>query len=1157
MSEIKKEQDTTTDGYKPALCFGTFFILLCQSRKNLGSSKRNQFDTVKREVSETEIFNALMRIVFGDKNYAIPSNQVGRFKSCSTTQKIPCQNNKDALKSFNQSYDSYTGYTQLIHRVCTELLPLLNPEKDVILVKSLIALLHTAVCDENNTPLFDGNYEFQVMPDGKKESLWKLRNCIETISLPHFLLDIYRYILNNCKDNRIGRRTYEEWCPAKYNAKKGSIRPFTAGPDLNVVKSCFTVVNDCSDISRSEQQNIEKDPVEMPEDDFWDNKKLSPELFQTTTEKIKNIKQMSVIRELICDNTRLLTSDVCDFCLDTIDKSNWNELSILCKDLVRKERVKEPLFRNALRKLTKHSQSAVYDIFEMMYRANNEEFFNMFDEKPHYLFDNKLRTKFIAAYLPSVQEELAELPSDFESIIAECNYSLKASQNKVRVYSWDELDFKAVYVPPFLNTIPNQREESCNMNWVSDIKTWKSTTIIKKESEIPSPETIENDTRIKQEILTDTKKELSPSFTEEKKLTIVDQLNELLESLWKASLVDDLCRSTVRFPGLIDASDNEFADDFRTQSLGTRMARIGGIFDNDNIVYVVGGAGYGKSLFLKLLSVSPEIINGFDEKPRLIIRGDIKRLIRSDGTFKPMSEFIRECFVNGSLKSENEVKDDFLTKCLKAGRCLVLLDALDEVGNDQRTELHGLIISYFENDYPNNKVCITSRERGFIPFENITCYYITPIEKLHVEEYVDNFIRLGKFSPDEKERFVSQANVLVENGFVKGCLTLSLLLAIYKNEHELPTNKVLLYEKCFEYIATTREKNKKLMLNSSTGEPYDWTVLAKLMNDATFMELSQLGTPNNSDIPEYKVKELMLSLYEQRFEGSTECKMGTEMFLQFCSDRTEIFVPSPHSNLEYRFYHRSFYDYFFAKYIEARTNAVEATYGKLCMFDTGSEVIELLLTLYQRHNPLYLRELVAYAFSKVENFSNASMGNSFSKRFENLVLMMQVVDENDFIYRFIDLLLNENLEAEDLSVNIEFSIVAGVVKQRKNYLFEQFENNKEIYLNRIKKALVKSIKKNKDFYELMKKNSKYMSVCLDSVYSRRGYKFQWLLALFPDVKDILFDFFEEFADPKRLVFFRDIDKKTKADIMSFACKVKAMPLKEQERICFAILIDQN
>jgi hypothetical protein len=511
------------------------------------------------------------------------------------------------------------------------------------------------------------------------------------------------------------------------------------------------------------------------------------------------------------------------------------------------------------------------------------------------------------------------------------------------------------------------------------------------------------------------------------------------------------------------------------------------------------------------------------------------------------------------LKKETEIHPEFLSKCLKAGRCLVLLDALDEVGNDQRSELHSLIVSHFATTHPNNKVCITSRERGFIPKANITCFYITPIVTNHVDEYVTNFIELGKFNADEKQRFIEQSSYLVDKGFVKGFLTLSLLMAIYKNEHELPTNKVLLYEKCFEYIASTREKKKNLMLNSSTGEEYDWKALAKLMNDATFMELTQLGAPNNADVSVDAIFDMMMKMHERRFDSETECKMAIDMFLQFCADRTEIFVPSSSSNLDFRFYHRSFYEYFFAKHIEIHTTKISDTLDVLCSFDVDSEIFELLVALYERRNPYYLRDLVNHIFEKVEVYFDKAIDDNFSKMFGILVLIMQVVDDNEFYGRFVSLILDKSQRRPEFPLSIEFGQIVKVLNRHERQYFELLNQKREEkeYIDIMRTQLAKSLIHRRGYISsLSKKSSITVDTSNESLFAQTGFKYYWLLWAFSASEatvEEFEDYFDTFSDPKKVLFVKGLSKNARKDLVGLASKVKALPYKKRKSIYVALL----
>ena len=773
--------------------------------------------------------------------------------------------------------------------------------------------------------------------------------------------------------------------------------------------------------------------------------------------------------------------------------------------------------------------------------------------------------------LKEYNSNTTDWPPEFDQMIQDINNTISKSQNKVRVYSWDELEFSSIYVVPFLGETPNAGEESkyignnkqpCHLDNndskivdCSVVTNSNESVLVESANEdLYIEEKKEHDTETQSNIhnyksLTLPRKRwsISPEFT----------FNFLDEDYYRKRIIRRLIFRDPFFDHLIGYHDiNLYKRQRETElSISERRERIGNIFSYDDIIYVVGGSGYGKSLFLKSLCVNPKILNGFDEKPLLIIRGDIKKIIRNDGTFKPMSEFLEECFINGSLKDPNELYAGFLNKCLSAGRCLVLLDALDEVGNDQRNELHNLIISYFEDTFPNNKVCITSRERGFIPRENITCFYIRPVTKYDVNEYVDLFIKLKKFNSDEKEKFISQASNLVDRGFIKGFLTLSLLLAIYKNEEDLPTNKVLLYEKCFEYIATTREKNKKLLRNSSTGEEYDWPILTKFMTDATFMELAKLGTPNNSDIPENDINELMLTLYRGRFDSPTECRFATEMFLQFCTDRTEVFVPSPNSNTEYRFFHRSFYEFFFAKYIDTYTNTVEDTYEMLNDFDIDSELFELLVTLYERRKPKYLQDLLSYAFEKAERAISMNTNNS-EKRFDILTLIMQTVDDKYSNQRFTKLFLQEGEFISKLSLSVDFKLISNILTQDIAFFAKQIEKNNQLLLSKIQSNIIDFLIKNNAYCKNIIKELKcgtHSEISVDKIKSEKGFSYCKLQVLLPDSYEQMDKYFEKLADRKYLIAVKKLKNRTVNEIFEYATEVNALSTTQRVQLYNSIL----
>ena len=220
----KNKQDT----YQPTLCFGTFFILLSQARKNLGAGEKDVFDSEKHTVSEEELFNALQQIVFGNNSYEISSG-LSAYKGCYRYKRIPCQSEATVLRDFNNKIDD--DITTVVRSIIDVLIPLLDESRCETFVKSLIELLNSAITSTDKTPQINENEQYFVALNVLKNKSELLG--IDTIDLSYFILGVYRYILNKCTDNTVGESTYNEWCPADATGKvesNSTRRKFVNGP---------------------------------------------------------------------------------------------------------------------------------------------------------------------------------------------------------------------------------------------------------------------------------------------------------------------------------------------------------------------------------------------------------------------------------------------------------------------------------------------------------------------------------------------------------------------------------------------------------------------------------------------------------------------------------------------------------------------------------------------------------------------------------------------------------------------------------------------------------------------------------------------------------------------------------------------------------------
>lgn len=412
-----------------------------------------------------------------------------------------------------------------------------------------------------------------------------------------------------------------------------------------------------------------------------------------------------------------------------------------------------------------------------------------------------------------------------------------------------------------------------------------------------------------------------------------------------------------------------------------------GIFSSSNIAYVVGGAGYGKSLFLS------NVINNYSElevehpTDYLVIYCDLKSFYNNgNNNGKTVLSFLHESIINQF--GIDFITSDTISYYLHRGRCIILLDALDEVKRDVRTELHKKIVAFFAEENPNNLICITSRDRGFIPQKEIEVFEILPLTEKDIEDYLDKMIKLGKFKRGDKDMFMKQASTLIQKKFLNNFLVLSLLVNIYKSEKALPENKVDLYKKCFEYIAKKREEEK-----SKIG--YNWENIYPLMKDSTFIKLAVLAAPNNRDVERNLIEEELIKQYKTKYMNDAAAEVAINEFLEFCSNRTELFIPATVDD-KFKFFHRSFFEYFYARYIHQQ-HSVEDMYKLMEEFDIDSEVFELTVALVKEDNEEKYQKLIEYMFQKADE--SISEANNYIA-FGMLTLAMQVIDDAYFIKKY-------------------------------------------------------------------------------------------------------------------------------------------------------------
>ncbi|WP_070000521.1 NACHT domain-containing protein [Cellulosilyticum sp. I15G10I2] len=441
------------------------------------------------------------------------------------------------------------------------------------------------------------------------------------------------------------------------------------------------------------------------------------------------------------------------------------------------------------------------------------------------------------------------------------------------------------------------------------------------------------------------------------------------------------------------------------------------VFISANMISIIGGPGFGKSLFMQNIINRFEELNIIAPDQILPIYCNLKDYEKFAGTKAySICEFLRDSLIDAIGIGKDKVNEKFIQYFLEAGRTLILFDALDEVAEDLREKLHEKIVMFIQQMNLNNKVCITARDRGFIPVTDII-YNVQPVDLEQVKEYLHNMSKLGQFDEDDIENFAEQSTELIKQNFLSSFLILSLLVNIFNAELELPENKIELYDKCINYIGKKREIQVKRL-------PYNFGLIGKILDsDTTFEKIAELAKYNNKQVDKKSIVHKLSTIFERSYHSNNETIGAVNEFIRFCGDRTELIVPTNEEEY-FKFYHRSFFEYYYGKHLIKSNNRISDIIDELKKFGYDSEIYDIVSALLKKDYYEKYIEIIHYIFDLVKKDE---------EYFILLTLMVQISDEPYYIEEYYKLIFNDNEILSGIGRETRISeIIYSILKKSKN-----------------------------------------------------------------------------------------------------------------------------
>lgn len=187
------------------LCGGTLFTLIVDAALSK-PTKGELYAGAENLINDENMLTSLLRIAMPTLP-AVSRDDAQNFKQCNVMQSrnlrmVNCEIGNALRDKMNSDYRTcfYEMSAYISKYIDTSL------EKDQKLVKALLELIEQ---DHGILP----EQPFRVCPNGKSLTKREMAD-VFVINFPAFLLGVLLFTLSEITDNRIGKDTYDVWCPA-------------------------------------------------------------------------------------------------------------------------------------------------------------------------------------------------------------------------------------------------------------------------------------------------------------------------------------------------------------------------------------------------------------------------------------------------------------------------------------------------------------------------------------------------------------------------------------------------------------------------------------------------------------------------------------------------------------------------------------------------------------------------------------------------------------------------------------------------------------------------------------------------------------------------------------------------------------------------------
>ncbi|EJR52231.1 hypothetical protein IIK_00773 [Bacillus cereus VD102] len=364
-------------------------------------------------------------------------------------------------------------------------------------------------------------------------------------------------------------------------------------------------------------------------------------------------------------------------------------------------------------------------------------------------------------------------------------------------------------------------------------------------------------------------------------------------------------------------------------------------------ILITDSAGMGKSTFLKFLFIS-----SIKQQIQIPVFVELRRLNAKHSILDEIYKKIN--FISSDFTKEH------IIELIKDGDFLFFLDGYDEIPGNDRDKVSSDLKQFIS--YGNkNRFIITSRPHYDLHFPDFEKFEIARLREAEAFELIDRYDNVSCYNLHENLVKTIQNAKGNFNEFLANPLYVSLLYLTFRNKHELPLTQASFYRQVYDALYSDHDLTKE--------DGYKRQILSGLSRDELDVFLQNFAFQCIEEGINDFEKDYLLSIIKEVLKDIVlERKIEPSEVLLDIIQNVPLLIKEGSS---YKWIHKSFMEYFAAKYIAIDPDKVQLLENLWENQLTHLDDFSNLLTIYadidkKTFNDIFVKRLLEDFISHVE-----------------------------------------------------------------------------------------------------------------------------------------------------------------------------------------------